>query len=64
MQKLKKNKAKFNNAEVTKEKSIRKVKEIEKLLKDREDILKESNQKFFNKMVEKVNKFGGNWVCL
>lgn len=54
IQKLKEKKLRFDNVEVAKENSIWKVKEIEKLLRDRKDILKEFDEELFSKMVEKV----------
>ncbi|GAA0788048.1 hypothetical protein [Hathewaya limosa] len=54
IQKLKEKKAKFDNTDLIREKGFQKVKEIKKLLKNKEDILKEFDEELFMQVVEQV----------
>ncbi|MFD3156684.1 recombinase family protein [Haloimpatiens sp. FM7330] len=54
MQQLKEKKTEFDNVEATREKGIQKVKEIEKSINGREDVIREFDEELFTQMVEKV----------
>ncbi|WP_446898853.1 recombinase family protein [Clostridium sp. LBM24168] len=51
---LKEKKAGFDNTELIKKKGIQKVKEIERILRDRQDIIKDFDRELFTQIVEKV----------
>lgn len=52
MQQLKGKKAEFDNVEVAREKEIQKVKVIEKLIKDREEVIREFDEELFMRCCE------------
>ncbi|MGY0372329.1 hypothetical protein [Clostridium sp. JNZ J1-5] len=54
MQQLKEKKAKFDNTDLIREKGLQKVKEIEKVLDGREDIIKKFDEELFSQMVENI----------
>lgn len=51
---LKEKKAGFDNTELIKKEGIQKVKEIEKILRDRQDIIKDFDRELFTQIVDKV----------
>jgi hypothetical protein len=54
MQQLKEKKAKFDNTDLIREKGLQRVKEIDKVLDGREDIIKKFDEDLFSQIVEQV----------